>query len=280
MTDRATVWLHKHGELRFGAMPALMGILNVTPDSFSDGGKFFTIQSAIDQAKRMEDNGADILDIGGESTRPYSQPVTGDDELRRVVPVLEQLQGKIHIPISIDTTKSEVASAALDLGASIINDVSGLRWDPAMVYLALTQKAGVCAMHIQGTPQTMQNNPSYQDVVQDILGYLLETKQSLIDAGIEPQRICLDPGIGFGKTHEHNLTLLRNAQRFHETGCPILIGHSRKGFIAKILGNKDISRTMGTVGVSLALACRQIHILRVHDIAEHRQALQLFLACL
>jgi dihydropteroate synthase len=261
-------------------MPALMGILNVTPDSFSDGGKFFTIQSAIDQAKRMEDNGADILDIGGESTRPYSRPVTADDELRRVVPVLEQLQGKIHIPISIDTTKSEVASAALDLGASIINDVSGLRWDPAMVELALTQKAGVCAMHIQGTPQTMQDNPSYQDVVQDIFNHLLETKQSLIDAGIEAQRICLDPGIGFGKTHEHNLTLLRNADRFHETGCPILIGHSRKGFIAKILGNKDISRTMGTVGVSLALAYRQIQILRVHDIAEHRQALQLFLACL
>lgn len=257
-----------------------MGILNVTPDSFSDGGQHYTIQSAVDHALRMEDDGADILDIGGESTRPYSQTVGRDEELRRVVPVLEQLQSRVQIPISIDTMKASVARAAMDLGAEIINDVSGLNADPEMLEVALKTEAGICAMHMQGTPQTMQDNPQYDDVVEDILGYLLDRKELLLKSGIAYERICLDPGIGisFGKTHEHNIELIQNASRFHETGAPILIGHSRKGFIAKILGSKDTPRVLGTIGVSLSLALQRIQILRIHDVAEHKQALKLFLA--
>lgn len=257
-----------------------MGILNVTPDSFSDGGKFFAIQSAVDQAKRLEDQGADILDIGGESTRPYSEPVPEEEELRRVIDVLERLQGKMGIPVSIDTTKARVAEAAIQLGASIINDVSGLEADPAMVEVALKTGAGVCAMHRKGTPQTMQDDPRYDNVVEEIFSYLCDRRDWLIQRGIELDRICLDPGIGFGKTHDHNLELIRNADRFHDTNRPILVGHSRKGFIAKLLGSKDTNRALGTVGVSLSLALQKIQILRVHDVQEHKQALELFLACL
>ncbi len=255
-----------------------MGILNLTPDSFSDGGNFFTVQSAVDQAKRLEDEGADILDIGGESTRPYSQVVSQDEEIRRVVPVLEKLQGSIGIPISIDTTKAALAEAAIDLGAEIINDVSGLEADSGMVEVVRSRKVGVCAMHMQGTPQTMQDNPVYTDVVLEIVEYLQCRNSWLVEQGIAPERICLDPGIGFGKTHAHNLVLLQRASEFHATGRPILIGHSRKGFIAKLLGSKDIDRCFGTIGVSLALALHRIQILRVHDVAANKQALKLFLA--
>ncbi len=261
-------------------MPLLMGILNLTPDSFSDGGRFFTIQAAVDQARRIEDDGADILDLGGESTRPYSQSVSLDEEMGRVVPVLERLQGKVQIPISIDTTKAGVASAAIDLGAEIINDVSGLEADPAMIELACSSNVGVCAMHMRGTPQTMQEDPVYVDVVSEILDYLERRAQWLVEQGVAPERICLDPGIGFGKTHEHNLQLLKHASEFHRVGRPLLIGHSRKGFIAKVLGSKDIDRCFGTVGVSMALALQGIQILRVHDVAANKQALQLFLASL
>ena len=271
-------WQLRTRYLEFGRTPLLMGILNVTPDSFSDGGRYFTFQAAIDQAKRMEDDGADILDLGGESTRPYSQSVSEDEELHRIVPVLEQLVGKIAIPISIDTTKSSVAEAAVGLGAEIINDVSGLESDPEMVNVAIKTAVGVCAMHMQGTPQTMQDSPIYGNVVEEILSYLQLRDQWLTKQGIAPERICLDPGIGFGKTHEHNLELLRNAGVFHRTGRPILVGHSRKGFIAKVLGNKDLDRCLGTVGVSLALALHRIQILRVHDVAANKQALQLFMA--
>ncbi len=255
-----------------------MGILNLTPDSFSDGGQFFTIQSAVDQAMRLEDQGADILDIGGESTRPYSQLVSQTEEMSRVVPVLEKLQGRVSIPISIDTTKADVASAAIDLGAEIINDVSGLEADPAMIEIVRARQAGVCVMHMQGTPQTMQDNPAYTEVVADIVDYLQARDHWLLERGIAPERICLDPGIGFGKSHSHNFELIQRAGEFHTTGRPILIGHSRKGFIAKVLGNKDIDRCFGTVGVSLVLALHRIQILRVHDVAANKQALQLFLA--
>ncbi|MBM3964715.1 MAG: dihydropteroate synthase [Planctomycetes bacterium] len=253
-----------------------MGILNVTPDSFSDGGRFYTVQHAVDRALEMEDAGAAILDIGGESTRPYSQGIDNDEELRRVVPVLEKLQGRLSVPISIDTTKASVADAATGLGAQIINDVSGLEADPQMLTVAMRTKAGVCAMHRQGTPQTMQDNPTYDHCVLEILEYLRRRDRELIEQGIAAERICLDPGVGFGKTHEHNLELIRSASIFHYLRRPILIGHSRKGFIAKLLGSKDIDRTFGTVGVSLALATHQIQILRVHDVAAHVQALNLF----
>ncbi|MCU0711790.1 MAG: dihydropteroate synthase [Pirellula sp.] len=273
-------WDIRDRRLEFTDRPLIMGILNVTPDSFSDGGKFYSVQSAIDQARRLEDHGAAILDVGGESTRPYSESVPPDEELRRVTDVLEKLQGKVAIPISIDTQKSVVARAAIQLGASIINDVSGLEADPEMVEVAKQTGAGICAMHMQGTPQTMQDNPQYSNVVEDILSYLKHRRTWLLDQRIEPGKICLDPGIGFGKTHEHNITLLQNAFRFHEASQPILIGHSRKGFIAKLLGSKDANRTLGTVGVSLSLVLQKIQVLRVHDVLEHKQAIDLFVACM
>ncbi|MBI3468350.1 MAG: dihydropteroate synthase, partial [Planctomycetes bacterium] len=185
-----------------------MGILNVTPDSFSDGGLFFDSQRAIAQGLELAAAGADILDVGGESTRPYSDPVSADEELRRVLPVIAELVRQTGLPVSIDTSKAQVAQAALDAGAEIINDVTGLAGDPAMLPLAVDSGAGVCAMHMLGSPQTMQDNPAYADVVEDVSGYLRGRRDALLAAGISPERIALDPGIGFGKTHQHNLTLL------------------------------------------------------------------------
>jgi dihydropteroate synthase len=275
---RATGWQLKTQRLAFGNVPAIMGILNVTPDSFSDGGHYFSIQTAVDQALAMEDAGAAILDVGGESTRPYSQPVDETEELRRVLPVLERLQGRVGIPISIDTTKAVVARNAIEAGAEIINDVSGLEADPAMIDVARDTRVGVCAMHRQGPPQSMQDNPTYTDVVHEIFDYLEQRDRFLTTQGIAAERICLDPGIGFGKTHEHNLQLIRNARCFLSVGRPILIGHSRKGFIGKVLGNKDLPRDYGTAGVSLWLAQQDIQILRVHDVALHAQSLKLLSA--
>jgi dihydropteroate synthase len=256
-----------------------MGIVNVTPDSFSDGGKFYTPSQAVEHALRLEDAGADILDVGGESTRPYSEVVAIEEELRRIVPVIESLVGRVQIPISIDTSKSQVAKAALDLGAEIINDVTGLEGDPEMARIAAMSDAGVCAMHMQGTPQTMQDDPAYKNVVDDILEYLRQRDQQLIAAGIAPERICLDPGIGFGKTHQHNIQLLRNAASFLPLGRPILIGHSRKGFVGKLIGDSTSDRTAGNVGISLALALKRIQVLRIHDVQATRQALSCFYAC-
>jgi dihydropteroate synthase len=275
---RSARWKLKSVTLEFGNVPAIMGILNVTPDSFSDGGDFFSHQAAVDRALRIEDAGAAILDIGGESTRPYSQGIESAEELERVIPVIDKLRGRVAIPISIDTTKAAVAQAAIDAGAEIINDVSGLEADPAMVQVAKASSAGVCAMHRQGTPQTMQDNPTYENVVQEILEYLRQRDDQLVRSGIDPDRICLDPGIGFGKTHEHNIELVRHAGRFLSLHRPILIGHSRKGFIGKALGDKNLSRDYGTLGVSLWLAQQGIQLLRVHDVAGHVQALRLLSA--
>jgi dihydropteroate synthase len=274
----STSWQLRTKRLQFGELPCLMAIVNVTPDSFSDGGRFFSLQAAVDQALRLEDEGAGILDIGGESTRPYSESVSEDDELKRVLPVLEKLQGRTTAPISIDTSKAKVAEAALALGAEIINDVTGLEGDPAMIDVAKKWNAGICAMHMQGTPQTMQDAPQYGDVVHDILEYLAQRDRALISSGIEPERICLDPGIGFGKTHQHNLQLLQRCEEFHQLGRPILIGHSRKGFIAHVIGNKERDRLYGTIGVSLAMARKGMQVLRVHDIRPVRESLQLFAA--
>lgn len=276
--QRAAHWQLKHRRLEFGNVPCIMGILNVTPDSFSDGGVFFSLQAAIDQGLAMEDAGAAILDIGGESTRPYSQAVDESEELRRVIPVIEKLRDRLGIPISIDTTKAAVARAAMDAGAEIINDVSGLEADPAMIDVAIETQAGVCAMHRQGTPQTMQDNPTYTNAVEEILDYLRQRDRDLIERGIDRLRICLDPGIGFGKTHDHNFQLVREARRFLSLERPILIGHSRKGFIGKVLGNKDMPRDCGTLGVSMWLAEQDIQILRVHDVPGHVQALKLLSA--
>jgi dihydropteroate synthase len=276
--SRATTWRLRTRELTFGRLPLLMGIVNVTPDSFSDGGKYFDSDQAVEQALRLAEEGADIVDIGGESTRPYSEKVTGDEELRRMVPVLEALRGRISVPISIDTSKAKIAEAALDLGSEIINDVTGLTGDPDMLALAVKSKVGVCAMHMQGTPQTMQDAPHYADVVAEIAGYLAKRKAALLAAGVELERICLDPGIGFGKTHQHNLTLMASCWRFHELGCPLLVGHSRKGFLAKVIGDSDRDRTAATAGSAISLALQGVQVIRVHDVRAVKDALLAFAA--
>ncbi len=255
-----------------------MGILNVTPDSFSDGGKYRTIDHAVDAALQMQTDGADIIDVGGESTRPNSDPIASEIELARVMPVIEQLSGKLSIPLSIDTSKSEVARAAIDAGAEIVNDVTGLEGDPKLPALILAANVGVCVMHMRGTPQTMQDDPKYHNVVDQIYDYLIQRRDFCVGLGIPVERICLDPGIGFGKTHEHNLALLRATRRFAQIGSPLLIGHSRKGFIAKILGDKTADRTAATLGASMALAAAGADILRVHDVKPTVDALRLFQA--
>jgi len=264
---------------RNGFAPLVMGILNVTPDSFSDGGRHLDIEAAVAAALAMQHAGADIIDIGGESTRPYSEPVDADEELRRVEPVIQQLRGQLEIPISIDTSKASVARGAIAAGAEIINDVTGLQGDPDMATVAADYGVGVCVMHMQGTPQTMQNNPMYGNVVDEIADYLAQRLDWCLNRGIERNRICLDPGIGFGKTHEHNLELIRNVTRFLSLGRPILIGHSRKGFIGKLLGDKSADRDAGTLGVTLAVAAAGANIVRVHAVQPSVDALRLFRAC-
>ncbi len=273
---RATRWELPGRSLDLSGLPVLMGIVNVTPDSFSDGGQFLDTSAAVDQCLRLEDDGAAILDVGGESTRPYSVPVSTDEELRRVVGVLERLQGRVSAAISIDTSKSEVAAAALDLGAHIVNDVTGLIGDPGMLPLVVQRQAAVCAMHMQGTPQTMQDAPAYDNCVSDIYRYLDQRLRCLLEAGVEASRICLDPGIGFGKTHHHNLELLRGVASFHRLGSPLLLGYSRKGFIAKMLQPRVDLREPAGIGVGLAMARAGVQVLRVHDVAGHWAALRLF----
>jgi dihydropteroate synthase len=276
INDRAAIWDLGDRQLDLTSRPLVMGILNVTPDSFSDGGKYNSSDQAILAALRMESSGADILDIGGESTRPDSEPVTTADELSRVMPVIEGLAGKLKIPISIDTSKASVAMAAVAAGAEIINDVTGMSGDPQMGDVAARSSVGVCVMHMKGTPQTMQNDPRYENVVEEIADYLVQRREFCVQHGIQKNRICLDPGIGFGKTHSHNLTLLRATKRFVQLGSPILIGHSRKGFIGKLLGDKNADRTAGTLGVSLAVAAAGAQVIRVHDVKATVDALRLF----
>ena len=250
-----------------------MAIVNVTPDSFSDGGTDADVDASVRRACELVAQGADILDIGGESTRPYSDPVDVAEELRRVIPVIEALAARVSVPISIDTSKAAVAEAAVRAGATIINDVTGLTGDPQMVSVAKETGCGVCAMHMQGSPQTMQNDPRYDDVVQDILGYLQQRRDTLRNAGIEQAKICLDPGIGFGKTHDHNWQLMREVSRFHQTGCPILVGHSRKGFIGKAAGKELDQRDAGTLSLSVHLASCGVQVIRVHEVTRTKAAL-------
>ena len=268
-------WQLRRQSLSFGRRPILMGIVNATPDSFSDGGEFLDPQRAVDRALQLIDDGAGIIDIGGESTRPYAEIVDEATERNRVIPVIENLSQQTNIPISIDTSKATIARAALEAGAEIINDITGLQGDPEMVGVAAESNAGVCAMHMQGTPQTMQDAPHYHDVVNEILQYLKRRRDELRDAGVGPHRICLDPGIGFGKTHPHNLRLLAECERFHELQCPILVGHSRKGFIGHVLGDKNADRDIGTLAITLHLAQLGVQIIRLHEVAATRQALDL-----
>ncbi len=275
-SGRALAWKLRQRTVAFRKRPLVMGIVNATPDSFSDGGRFVEPERAIEHARQLVRDGADILDIGGESTRPYSTPVSESEELKRVVPIIAAISSETDVPISVDTSKAVVARAAIEAGAQIINDVTALAADPKMLAVALESGAGVCLMHMQGTPQTMQDRPSYGDVVADIFDYLKFRAESLVAAGLDGERICLDPGIGFGKTHQHNLTLLANCWRFHALGYPLLVGHSRKGFIAKLIGDQEASRTAGTVGAACSLAAQGVQIVRVHDVRQVREALLLF----
>ncbi len=277
------VWKLARRELRAigpegGRRPLVMGILNVTPDSFSDGGQHGSTEAAIAAGIRMARYGVSIIDIGGESTRPYSAPVDAEEELARVLPVIRGLVGRVDVPLSIDTSKAVVADAALAAGAEIINDVTGLEGDPAMAEVAVRTAAGVCVMHMRGSPQTMQDDPRYDCVVSEIEDYLRQRLAWCIERGIAPQRICLDPGIGFGKTHSHNLELLRATARFAGIGRPILVGHSRKGFIGKLIGDPQADRDAGTLGVSLAVAAAGAAVIRVHAVRPTVEALTLFIA--
>lgn len=250
-----------------------MGIVNVTPDSFSDGGQFSSVSSAVEHALRLAEEGADILDIGGESTRPGATPVSAEDELCRVVPIVRELARQTRIPISIDTSKAEVARQCLAVGATIVNDISGLTFDANMPRVCAESDCGVIVMHIQGTPQTMQADPRYDNVVADVCRHFARRLEELEAAGIARERIVIDPGIGFGKTAEHNLELLSHIATFHSLGRPVLIGHSRKRFLKKLLGRDVEERNAGTIGVSIALAAQGTDILRIHDVRTTRDAL-------
>jgi dihydropteroate synthase len=276
VSKRANVWQLRTRTLQLPRRPLLMGIVNVTPDSFSDGGQFLDPQAAIDHAQKLVAEGADLVDIGGESTRPHAQPVSEQQELDRVLPVIEAVCKRISVPVSIDTSKAAVASAAVAVGAENINDVTALRGDPEILDVVHRTGAAICVMHMQGTPQTMRHSPHYENVVDEVFGFLREARDRLIAAGISQSRICVDPGIGFGKTSQHNLTLLANCWRLLELGCPVLVGHSRKSFLGHVLGDESADRTAATIGVSCALASQGVQILRVHDVAQVRQALTLF----
>ena len=253
--------------------PRLMGIVNVTPDSFSDGGTLKSLDDAVERAHSLVAAGADLLDIGGESTRPNAKPVSTDEEFRRVVPVIRAIADEISVPISIDTSKAPIARAALDAGATIVNDITGLTGDPEMIRVCRDHAAGIVCMHMQGTPATMQDNPHYEDVVGEIQDYFCRRLDAIDAAGIPLERVILDPGIGFGKTAAHNLELLASVEKFQDLGRPVLIGHSRKRFLKSLLGRPVEERTAGTIGVAVALASLGVDYLRVHDIAAIHDAL-------
>lgn len=245
----------------------IMGILNVTPDSFFDGGKYSNTEKAIAQGLRLIEQGADIIDVGGESTRPGALPVKLDEELKRVIPVIEGISRRIKIPISIDTYKAKVAEEAINAGASIINDISGLRFDPQMPHVAAKYKIPVVIMHIKGTPKDMQKNPQYKALIPEIIEYLRICIITAKEEGVEEDKIILDPGIGFGKLPEHNLQIIKNLKEFAPLGKPILIGVSRKSFIGKILNNAPPEcRLEGTAAAVAVSIINGANIVRVHDV--------------
>ncbi len=263
----------------------VMGVLNVTPDSFSDGGKFVDVERAVAHAQAMLKAGADIIDIGGESTRPGAEPVSADEEVRRVLPVVERLAGirnslnrnssssgsriaNFDFDISVDTTKAVVAERALAAGARIVNDISALRFDERMVEVVCEYGAGVVLMHMQGTPATMQAAPRYDDVVREVREFLAERIEFAVERGVQRSQIAVDPGIGFGKTVEHNLQLLARLEQLRALGCPIVVGASRKSFIGKILGRETPERLAGSLAVAAWSVTRGANVVRAHDVAE------------
>lgn len=270
-----SAWHCRDRALDTAARPLVMGIVNVTPDSFSDGGRFADTQSAYDHARRLMDEGADLIDVGGESSRPGATAVTLDEELRRVLPLVERLGPACPVPISVDTVKAGVARRCLEAGAGVINDISALG-DPEMAGVCAAFGAGVVLMHMRGNPQTMQNSPEYGDVVADTAAYLEARLRLASAAGIALGRVAVDPGIGFGKTLDHTLAQLARLGEYGRLGRPILLGVSRKGFLGQVTGRDRANRLAGSLAVAVACAARgEAQILRVHDVAETRDAVLL-----
>ncbi len=267
--------------LELGKRTLIMGIVNVTPDSFSDGGHFFSQARAVAQAVRLVEEGADALDIGGESTRPFSDPVSESEEMDRVLPVIEGLVNRVTVPISIDTTKASVARQAVAAGATLINDVSALRTDPQMATTAARCRVPLILMHMKGTPKTMQMDPVYDNLIADIMTFLSDAMDRAVAAGVDRSAIILDPGIGFGKTIGHNLQIIRNLDRFHNLDAPLLIGPSRKMFIRRLLNDLSekemdplsLEVARGTQAAVAAAAMQGAHMVRVHDVARTRATL-------
>ncbi|MFW5635505.1 MAG: dihydropteroate synthase [Thermodesulfobacteriota bacterium] len=264
--------------LELGTRTRIMGIVNVTPDSFSDGGRFYDPDAAVAQGERMAEAGADMIDIGGESTRPYSDPVSEEEEARRVLPVIERLAARISLPISIDTTKSGIAERALEAGADIINDVSALRVDPLLAQVAARAGVPLILMHMKGTPKEMQKNPRYDDLIGEIKSFLAEAVHRAEAAGVSRSNIIVDPGIGFGKTFAHNLQVLNRLEAFAELDLPLLVGSSRKAFVRNLLKSKDQTDldpesplvAKGTQATVAAAVLKGAHIVRVHDVEDTR----------
>ncbi|EBA09887.1 dihydropteroate synthase [Sagittula stellata] len=257
----------------------IMGILNVTPDSFSDGGQFQSSAAALNHARALVEAGADIIDVGGESTRPGALAVPREAEIARVEPVIRAIATEIAAPVSIDTRKSVVAEAAVDAGARLVNDISGFVYDPMLARFCAERNLPVCVMHMMGEPETMQDDPTFEDVLLDVYDFLERQILKLEDIGIPRKNIVVDPGIGFGKLMHHNLALLGNVSLYHGLGCAILVGASRKGFVGKLTGaEKATDRMPGSVACALAVAAQGVQIVRVHDVAETAQALTMLRA--
>jgi dihydropteroate synthase len=265
----------KTKKLDLSARTHIMGVLNVTPDSFSDGGKFFDLEDAVSQGMKMIEEGADMIDVGGESTRPGSDPLPAEAELSRVIPVIKSMSAKTDVPISIDTYKAEVARRALDAGAQMINDISALRFDPEMKEVASKYKVPIVLMHIKGTPKEMQKDPSYEDVIAEITEYLRQSIKIAQDAGIAREKIIIDPGIGFGKRVQDNLNVLKNLKEFSILGCPILIGCSRKSFIGRVLDLPVEERSEGSLAALAVAVMNGANIVRVHDVKESKRVVSL-----
>lgn len=264
----------RHGMLATGRRTVLMGVLNVTPDSFYDGGRRASPEQAVAHGLRLAEEGADIIDIGGESTRPGARPVSVEEEISRVVPVIRELRRLVPLPLSIDTYKAEVAREALSVGADMVNDISALRFDPSMADLVAAEKVPVVLMHMQGTPRTMQSEPRYRDVLLEVKNFLAAQARFAIQAGVAPGNIIIDPGIGFGKNLEHNLTLLKGVPDLADLGHLVMVGASRKTFIGKILGVEPDERLEGSLAAAVSAVLAGAHLIRAHDVLATRRALR------
>lgn len=273
MRSIPSAWLEGRGCRLDLSRPRIMGVLNITPDSFSDGGDYLNTEQALQQGLQLIAEGADLIDIGGESSRPGADPVSTDEELDRVIPVIEQLRNETDLPLSIDTTKSAVARAAILAGANFINDISGLQFDPAMATVAAETSSGLFLMHTRGTPKEMQKETAYHDLLADVSCYLQQGIALALAAGVSQRALAVDPGIGFGKSVEGNLTLLRHLDQLHQLGCPILLGTSRKSFIGRILERDDPRQRLAGTLATLALAVEKgVQIFRVHDVRAAKDA--------